>query len=172
MNIQTNNIINFVNSSNENIILLLPIGPPGSGKTTLRDSIIDEVNRNVITVNRDEIFKKYRDTNSIRKSKQLTHKEIKDTISNPKNNTVVYIDTVNSNHGIRKIYHDIVKPNIIKYICFKTTHLLDPIDYLINRTISRIHPTFPKERHEQEKIIQTIINLIEYPTDNCINIFI
>ena len=43
-------IIQFINSSNHNTILLLPIGPPGSGKTTLINSIKPFIkNRLVIT---------------------------------------------------------------------------------------------------------------------------
>ena len=165
MNSQLDKIIEFVNSSKSSIILLLPIGPPGSGKTSLSIYLHTKSNRNVITISRDIVFHEFRKTKSIRQSKSLTHQKIKNTITNVKNNSVVYIDTTNSNPGIRKIYIDLVKPNIYKFICFKTDHIVNPIQYLLSRTLNRNHPTFPNNKDEQQKIIKTIIDIIDYPTD-------
>lgn len=166
MDLQLNTIIEFVNSSCANIILLLPIGPPGSGKTTFSKFLQSNANRNVISISRDIVFQEYRQNNSIRKSKSLTHQKIKNTISNVEDNSVVYIDTTNSNQGIRDIYINLVKPDIFKYICFQTNHLEKPIEYLLKRTIRRDHPTFPKELQKQKEIINNIMNIVEYPNDN------
>lgn len=165
MDSQLNNIVEFVNSSHANIILLLPIGPPGSGKTNLSKILQTKVNRNVISISRDIVFKQFRETNSIRKSKSLTHQKIKNTITNVENNSIIYIDTTNSNQGIRDIYINLVNPDIFKYICFQTNHLEKPIEYLLDRTLKRDHPTFPKEAEKQREIIINIINIIEYPND-------
>ena len=165
MNSQLDTIIEFVNSSHANIILLLPIGPPGSGKTTFSKILQTKSNRNVVTISRDVVFQEFRKTNSIRKSKSLTHQKIKNTISNVENNSIIYIDTTNSNQGIRDIYINLVNPDIFKYICFQTNHLEKPIEYLLSRTIQRKHPTFPKEIEKQTEIIINILNIVDYPND-------
>ena len=167
MNSKFNDIIQFINSSNHKIILLLPIGPPGSGKTTLINTIKPFINnRIIITPNRDQIFHDYRTTLSIRKSKHLTHQTIAQIITKSyTKNTLIYIDTTNSNPGIRQIYMNLAKPNITKFICFHTSHLQNPNLYLLNRTKDRIHPTFPTQLDLQIKTINTIINSIQYPSD-------
>ena len=171
-------ILNYILESNDKTILLLPIGPPGSGKTTFKNLLIKNItNRLVITPSRDDIFYKYRivEGMGLKKCKHLTHTEIKTIIIKdyPKQNTLIYIDTTNSNNDIRQLYINLVKPNITKFICFHTKHLDDPISYLFNRVSNRTHPTFPKKELEQLKTINTIYKNIDYPDNNdCFNIYI
>ena len=171
-------ILNYILESNDKTILLLPIGPPGSGKTTFKNLLIKNItNRLVITPSRDDIFYKYRivEGMGLKKCKHLTHTEIKTIITKdyPKQNTLIYIDTTNSNNDIRQLYINLVKPNITKFICFHTKHLDDPTSYLFNRVYNRKHPTFPKIELEQLKTINTIYNNIDYPDNNdCFNIYI
>lgn len=102
-------ILNYILESNDKTILLLPIGPPGSGKTTFKNLLIKNItNRLVITPSRDDIFYKYRivEGMGLKKCKHLTHTEIKTIITKdyPKQNTLIYIDTTNSNNDIRQLY--------------------------------------------------------------------
>ena len=165
-------IIQSIYDDTNKIILLLPIGPPGSGKTTLKNLLHTHItNRIVISPTRDEIFQTYRLQHGLKKSRHLTHQNILGQISQleidyPNQNILVYIDTTNSNPHIRQHYIDVVKPNITKYICFHTNHLDDPISYLQNRTKDRYHPTFPKLKEEQIKTITTILHTIQYPNND------
>ena len=171
-------ILNFILESKAKTILLLPIGPPGSGKTTFKHLLTKHItNRLVITPSRDDIFYKYRieEGLGIKKCKHFTHTEIKTIITTdyPNQNTLIYIDTTNSNNDIRQLYINLVKPNITKFICFHTKHLDEPITYLFNRISNRKHPTFPKKELDQLKTINTIYKNIVYPNNNdCFNIYI
>ena len=57
-------------------VLILPIGPPGSGKTYLGYYLKSTIDNPFRYLSRDDIFKSFRETNSIRKSKHLTHQKI------------------------------------------------------------------------------------------------
>lgn len=147
--------------------LLLPIGPPGSGKTYLGQFLKDKYKDRFVYISRDDIFSELRKTNSIRKSKHLTHEFIKNKIQQHKNkNVIVYVDTTNSNQGIRDLYESYLNPINIKYLCFKEKN----IDILLKNVESRVHPTFPSEKKEQIKTINTIIDIIDYPDTNFIEI--
>ena len=168
-------ILEVINNNNDNIILLLPIGPPGSGKTSLKEYLIEKIkDRIIISPSRDIIFKKYRENNGIKKSRHLTHKEMISMVTNVKSNTkyLIYIDSTNSNCGIREIYLSAINPNKIIYICFHTNHLKDPINYLLKRTLDRKHPTFPIEKSDKIRTIKNILTSIDYPIKDNINIFI
>ena len=67
---------------------------------------------------------------------------------------------------------DLIKPDIVRHICFHTKHLSNPIEYLLNRTIDRCHPTFPVDKEDKIKTINTIIDNIDYPSNNVYDIFI
>ena len=149
-------------------ILLLPVGPPGSGKTFLGKYLQHKLKDRFKYLSRDEIFKTIREKNSIRNSKHLTHQYIKTQLESYNNhNYIVYIDTTNSNQGIRDLYKSYLKPNRVIYICFRENN----IDKLLERVTNRDHPTFPNNQVDQIKTINKIINTISYPTDNCIDIF-
>lgn len=178
LNNNITDIINYVNTSDKQIILLLPIGPPGSGKTTLKNILKKQIiNRTIIAPSRDEIFKKYRENHGLKKTRHLTHIDMINQITNlnihHNQSYVIYIDSTNSIPEIRHHYINLVKPNVTKFISFHTKHLKNPILYLQNRTQHRYHPTFPKDKEEQLKTINTIINTIEYPNNNnTFNIYI
>jgi len=168
-------IIYFIETNKSNIILLFPIGPPGSGKTTLKNLLINKIkDRIVIAPSRDDIYKKYRVNNGIKKTRHLTHNEMVNSVKNLDSNNkyLIYIDSTNSNCGIRIHYINLINPDIVRNICFHTKHLDNPIDYLLNRIIGRFHPTFPIDKDEKIKIINTIINSIDYPLINNFNIYI
>ena len=52
------------------IILIIPIGPPGSGKTTLSEYLNKEL-ENFYSSERDYEFSKLRVTNSLKNTKQI-----------------------------------------------------------------------------------------------------
>ena len=148
-------------------ILLLPIGPPGSGKTFLGKYLQHKLKDRFKYLSRDEIFKSIREKNSIRNSKHLTHQYIKTHLESYTDyNYIVYVDTTNSNQGIRDLYKSYLNPNKVIYICFREKN----INKLLERVSTREHPTFPNEKSDQIKTITKIINTINYPEDNYINI--
>ena len=150
-------------------VLFLPIGPPGSGKTYLGLYLESNINKCFKYLSRDEIFKSFRENNSIRKSKHLTHQKIMNDLKlfSEIDDIVVYIDTTNSNQGIRDLYISYFKPDTYKYICFYIKRSI-----LISRVKNRTHPTFPKTEEDQIITIDKISDTIEYPKDsNCINLY-
>ena len=165
------NILESINTYNHKTILLFPIGPPGSGKSLLKSYLINNVkDRIVIAPSRDDIYNKFRQTHGKKKTKHLTNQHMIDMITNiditSNNNYLIYIDSTNSHQKLRQLYIDIVKPNIIRYILFQTNHLDNAINYLVNRTINRNHPTFPTDKTEQINKITKILYNIEYPIDS------
>lgn len=146
--------------------LLLPVGPPGSGKTFLGMKLKDKYKDKLIYLSRDDIFIKFREGNSIRNSKHYTHKFIQQELQKYKDkNVIVYIDTTNSNYGIRDLYESYLTPIKVKYICFKYD-----ISILIKRISNREHPTFPKDNIKQLITLNKINRSIQYPSENCIEI--
>ena len=169
------NILESINTYNHKNILLFPIGPPGSGKSLLKIYLINNVkDRIVIAPSRDDIYSKFRQTNGKKKTKNLTNQHMIDMITNvditststSTNKYLIYIDSTNSHQKLRQLYIDIVKPDIIRYILFQTNHLDNAINYLVNRTINRNHPTFPTDKTEQINKITKILDNIEYPIDS------
>ena len=157
------------------IILILPVGPPGSGKTTLSLELKKKYKK-LIYISRDLTFKNFREKNGIKKSRFLTHQHIKnklETLKDKYNNEkfiIVYIDTTNSNEGIRNLYINYTKPSYTQYICFKNDSKSELYNILEKRVKNRDHPTFKKEN--MKEILNKIINSIEYPNNNTINITI
>ena len=148
------------------VTLLLPVGPPGSGKTYLGKKLKDIYKDRMIYLSRDDLFNSFRKENSIRNAKHLTHKYIKEELQkNINTDKIIYIDTTNSNEGIRQLYISYLNPKIIKFICFKYD-----ISILINRVDGRYHPTFPTDKVKQLTSINKIYNSIDYPIDNTIEI--
>lgn len=151
------------------IILILPIGPPGSGKTTLSLELKKKY-KNLIYISRDLTYKNFRENNGIKKSRFLTHQYIKNKLESVKEEyrnekyIIVYVDTTNSNEGIRNLYINYTNPSYVRYICFKNNSQTKLYNILEKRVKNRIHPTFKKENTKE--IINKIINSIEYPCDN------
>lgn len=150
-------------------ILVIPIGPPGSGKTYFRYQLKDyclKKNLKYIDTNRDELFSEIRKKNSLKKTRRILYDLLMDFYEDINKNSydIIYIDSTNSNKDIREKFIDSISPKQTIFINFIFLNSIsDNIQFLLNRTINRKHhPTFPKFDFEQEKIIKNIIPKIEY----------
>lgn len=147
-------------------ILILPVGPPGSGKTYLRNQLQDYCLKNNLKFlysNRDETFKVVRENYSLKKTRRILYDKLMEfyQLSSSGDYDIVYNDSVNSNSLIRQKFIDSIKPRKTIIINFKID--LHNIQFLLDRTKNRLlHPTFPNKEVEQENIIKKVIPNIEY----------
>ena len=155
-------------------LLIIPIGPPGSGKTFLRFQLRDYCLKNdlgFLDTNRDEIFKEIRKKNSLKQSRRILYDKLMEFYKESRKDkyNIIYIDSVNGSKNIRDKFIESIKPNKIIFINFIIG--IENIEYLLKNTKNRTrHPTFPKNIIEQENIIKKILPKIEYEkVDNEIN---
>lgn len=147
-------------------ILIIPIGPPGSGKTFLRYQLRDYCLKNnlgFLDTNRDEVFREIRKNNSLKQTRRILYDKLIEFYKESRNDkyNIIYIDSVNSSKDIRDKFIESIKPNKTIFINFLIG--LDNILYLLNNTKNRLlHPTFPKNIIQQENIIKKIIPKIEF----------
>ena len=146
------------------ITLIIPIGAPGSGKTTLKNHLLKNV-KNFYTTERDQDFAILRKSNSLKKTRKILYDKLQDFLdeiisTNQKNPNIlhyVYLDSSNSKIPCRNRFYDKIKPDKIIEINFNL-----PKDILIHRVRTREHPTFPKEHVEQDKMLNIIKDNIEF----------
>ncbi len=157
--------------------VIIPIGPPGSGKSTLNRELISKNIPNYYSSSRDDLFKEIKKTNSSRKTRKILYDKMIDFFNqmiekSKKENIIVYLDSCNSREEIRNKFIEYLKPHRIIFINFRYSNS----DLLLERTLQRKeHPTFPKEAKEQLEIINKILSSIsfqekEVPKSKIINI--
>ena len=150
------------------LTLIIPIGPPGSGKTTLVKEILS-TDLNLHLSSRDELYAEIKKTNSSRKTRKILFDRMIDffnkIIEIPKSeNPVVYMDSCNAKKAIRDQFIEKLNPDKIIYLNFRYLDL--DLEFLLERTQTRgYHPTFPEETEKQKDIIKSIISGIEYEID-------
>ena len=150
------------------IILIVPIGAPGSGKTTLKKYLADKL-ENFYTTERDEEFAKLRKDNSLKKTRKMLfdilenflQKIVSTNHKNPKKTHYVYLDSSNSKIRCRENLYQKINPDKIIEINFNL-----PRDILLERVRNRWHPTFPKTPLEQENMLDIINVNIEFSNPN------
>ena len=148
------------------LTLIIPIGPPGSGKTTLSQELLS-TDLNIYLSSRDELYAEIKKTNSSRKTRKILFDRMIEffdkIIQIPKSeNPVVYMDSCNARKVIRDQFIEKLNPDKIIYLNFRYLNS----NTLLERTKKReYHPTFPKEEEKQLEIINGIISGIEYETD-------
>lgn len=146
------------------ICLLIPIGAPGSGKTTLR-ILLEQKIENFYYTERDYQFAELRKTNSQRKTRRILFDRLEEFFEKiktenqnyPNKKITVYFDSSNSKEMGRQRFYESLNPDKIIEINFSISKQI-----LIDRVKIREHPTFPKEPEEQKKIIDTIFPIMEY----------
>ena len=146
------------------IILIIPIGAPGSGKTTLKKHLKD-ILPNFYTTERDEEFSKLRKNNSLKKTRKYLYDlletfldEIK-TINqkNPTTKHYVYLDSSNSKINCRERFYQKLRPKKIIELNFNL-----PKEVLTHRVRTREHPTFPSDPSKQDIMMDNIRDNIEF----------
>ena len=146
------------------IILIIPIGAPGSDKTTLKNHL-RTVLPNFYTTERDDEFSKLRKTNSLKTTRKMLYDILENFLSeikttNQKNPTIkhyVYLDSSNSKINCRERYYQKLGPSKIIELNFNL-----PKDILTLRVRTREHPTFPSEPIKQDIMMNNIRNNIEF----------
>ena len=147
-------------------LLIIPIGPPGSGKTTLRKHLKEyclSYGLEFRSTNRDEVFKSIRVNNSLRKTRKLLYDKLQDFYKeiNCLESCIIYIDSVNAKEDIRKRFLESIVYDSVLYINFRIVK--QNYKFLLDRTMTRInHPTFPNKKEEQLDKINIIFHCIEY----------
>lgn len=146
------------------IILLIPIGCPGSGKTTLKEYLKSKI-PNFYSTERDYEFSIIRKTNSLKKTRRILFDKFENFMEeiistnqeNPEKINYVYFDSSNAKILGRDRIYKKIKPNKIIEINFQFTKQI-----LLERVTKREHPTFPKESRKQEEMLNKINKSIEY----------
>jgi hypothetical protein len=170
--------------SSNKLTLILPIGPPGSGKTTLRNKIqdvidnsnFDNIPEDVLTALdlsikepgikfrytcRDDLYSEVRKKNGSNKTRRILYDKFIDFKNTCllDTNCIAYNDSVNATKLGRNFIVDMWKPDKIVLLNFR----VDDENILLERTLRRTgHPTFPTGKEEQLSIIHKVSSGIEY----------
>jgi shikimate kinase len=156
------------------LTLIIPIGPPGSGKSTLGNYFKSHLTVKYYYTSRDDEYKKLMEKHL---SKNKVRRELFDNMieffSKVKNNKdkkkVVFMDSCNGRKEIRDKFIKYLNPEQLIFINYRFTD----IDFLLKRTLERNdHPTFPKEEQKQKKTIINCLKSISYETIKKDNYFI
>ncbi len=146
--------------------LIIPIGPPGSGKSTLREHLREYCLGKGLefrSTNRDEVFQSIRINNSLRKTRKMLYDKLQEFYVevNSLKSCIIYIDSVNAKEDIRIRFLESIQYDLVLYINFRI--IKDNSEFLLERTMNRQnHPTFPKVMEEQKEKISIIFDCIEY----------
>ena len=146
------------------ITLIIPIGAPGSGKSTLQKYLGERIS-NFQYTERDEEFSILRKNNSLKKTRKILFDNLelfleKISATNHKNPEItyfVYLDSSNSKIQSRERFYQKLNPNKIIEINFNL-----PTSLLEERVKHREHSTFTRDPFKQKEMIQIIQNNIEF----------
>ncbi len=160
------------------LTLIIPIGGPGAGKSTLGLNLKDDLpeicdsKARVFLTCRDDLFataKVEHPNLSLRKLRKHLFDVFVDfrtsvanwRSENPQDSILVYLDSANAQLGGRKFMIDEFKPDRVVLVNLKRERKV-----LVQRVQEREgHPTFPTESEKQEEIIDKILPNLEYAGD-------
>ena len=120
--------------------LIIPIGPPGSGKSTLREYLREYCLGKGLefrSTNRDEVFQSIRINNSLRKTRKMLYDKLQEFYVevNSLKSCIIYIDSVNAKEDIRIRYDN--GQNIFLLILIFTNKFLRNIDQILKNIINK-----------------------------------
>lgn len=150
------------------LTLIIPIGPPGSGKSTLGNyfkSHLDKSIKYYYTSRDDEYKKAIEEQGSKKKARRALFDNMIEFFSKVKKNhdekKIVFMDSCNGKKEIRDKFIEELNPKLVIFINYRFTD----IDFLLKRTLERKdHPTFPKEEEKQRETIINCLKAISYQT--------
>jgi adenylate kinase family enzyme len=150
------------------IILIIPIGSPGSGKTTLQKYLNTRL-PNYFFTERDEEFASLRKTNSLKKTRKKLFDDFQNFLENIENLNqknpeiiyYVYLDSSNAKTNVREKFYQKLNPDKIIELNFSLKNSV-----LQDRVRTRYHPTFPTNPDKQVEMINIISNNIEFSNPN------
>ena len=165
---------------NQCILLILPIGGPGSGKTTWRKQMeggdfsrlvewgfIEENSVNDFEYTcRDDLFYELSIVQKLssRKVRRVLYDRFQEFCAKVGSrlgysNKIVYIDSANAKKGSRQHIIDSIKPDKVLLVNFRS----ESPEILLERTLRRDnHPTFPSDESDQLNIINKILSGMEF----------
>ena len=161
------------------LTLILPIGGPGSGKTSLCQNIkngnIPDILQPYIKIEdyftyscRDDLYARVRKDNGSNKTRRILYDMFQQWILDlqvkqmEERNVVAYLDSSNAQKGGRSHIINLIQPDRVILINFRLSQ-----EELLFRTMRRSnHPTFPKGKEEQQKIIIKVLAGMEYAQES------
>lgn len=166
------------------LTLIIPVGGPGAGKTTLCQNLIDGIIPSILeeklgcidklfTTCRDDIYTEVKNQNpgiSQRRLRRLLYDrfvtfktEVLSTYQlATARNVVVYIDSANAQNGGRKYIIENFNPDRVLIINMRRS-----AEMLLQRVAQRTgHPTFPSDSATQTEIVNKILSGLEFATSS------
>lgn len=156
------------------LVLIMPIGLPGVGKTTIGLEIQKTLENikdfTVFISSRDELYKEC-------KSRKLSRKETKFELQNRLNSFINQIKIYHMKNQMKKVIVYMDSSNIFKVVRDKIILEINPnkilyLNFIIPQEnifllyerlkMRKNHPTFPKDLKEQKRIVENIKKGLEY----------
>ena len=101
--------------------VIIPIGPPGSGKSTINKILLDKNLGNYYSSSRDDLYKEIKKTNSSRKTRKILYDRMIEFFNlmiqkSKEENIIVYLDSCNAREEIRNRFIEYLKNQIELYL--------------------------------------------------------
>ena len=147
------------------MIIIMLIGPPGSGKTTFAKLLSQKLN--AIHIERDFIMKQCQELGFGRnKTKSIFRDKVNILCQN---SNIIIFDSCNSNKETRLSILNCYQLNKLIYINFYIHDLKNKISWLLHRCQNRIdHPIFPKSSdHQISELHKCLLKFTYGHIDEC-----
>lgn len=154
--------------------LVLPVGPAGTGKSTLAKTLTSETAPDtVLWWQRDAVFSSLREQGiGMNKAKQMVHENLLSFLrASECNCSVRIVDSTNGSPDARSLYVHESMPDLVILVELRPRGCEeDIIEFLLEKTRDRLgnsstHPSFPDSVDEQRMKHSNILKGIHYSSD-------